>query len=287
MSWQIARDERFRHRALRSGPAPAGRTETVPTRSARGQLSFGIVNCQDFQNGYWQAYRARHAQYKSDPALRASHAAFPWIVMWDDHETENNYASLVDEIDDTGAAHQNTHQFARPRVAAYQAYYAHIPIRASLRPGSPDLRIIQSTWLSELHLDFDHPDRTPVAVEITATSISSDFPAAYDAPIKAINPTLKPQRPLLRRLPPLLPTAAPSTRALGAPTPARWRRSPSARPRSPRPRHTWSRLAPPACTQADLRTLQVRRALAARNGQRFAVYRLCRLCASGASRRLV
>src|SRR5262249_15054335 len=37
-------------------------------------------------------YRNRHAQYKGDPALRAAHAAMPWIAAWDDHETENNYA---------------------------------------------------------------------------------------------------------------------------------------------------------------------------------------------------
>ena len=48
-------------------------------------------------------YRNRHAQYKSDPALRAAHAASAWVATWDDHETENNYADLVDEIDDTGA----------------------------------------------------------------------------------------------------------------------------------------------------------------------------------------
>ena len=30
----------------------------------------------------------------------------PWIVTWDDHETENNYADLIDEIDDTGAQRQ-------------------------------------------------------------------------------------------------------------------------------------------------------------------------------------
>ncbi|MFB3054283.1 MAG: alkaline phosphatase, partial [Alphaproteobacteria bacterium] len=31
-------------------------------------------------------YRERYAQYKSDADLQACHAAFPWIVTWDDHE---------------------------------------------------------------------------------------------------------------------------------------------------------------------------------------------------------
>jgi alkaline phosphatase D len=400
VTWQVARDERFRHvvrsghatarpelahsvhvdaRGLRPGReyfyrfralgeiSPAGRTRTAPAPWHDGSgLRFGIVNCQDFQNGYWPAYwgladedldvvlhlgdyiyeydpssrfadrnhstpqtlgldqlvtlddyRNRHAQYKGDPALRAAHAAFPWIVTWDDHETENNYAGLVDEIDDTGAKKQTLAQFARQRAAAYQAYYEHMPIRANLRPGSPDLRIfrrfdfgrlarfnvldtrqyrtdqpggfpgdfglatagtgnvtgsltgedqerwlaaglnhsparwnviaqqvmmsrikfpnpfgtvppivanldqwdgyapqrtrllqhladarvanpiilagdIHSTWLSELKLDFDRPEQPSVAVEFTATSVSSDFPIAFDAPLKAINPTLNP-----------------------------------------------------------------------------------------------
>lgn len=32
----------------------------------------------------------RHAQYKSDPDLQALHAAAPWIMTWDDHETAND-----------------------------------------------------------------------------------------------------------------------------------------------------------------------------------------------------
>ena len=32
----------------------------------------------------------------------------------------------------------------------------------------------------------------PVAVQFTATSVSSDFPIAFDAPLKALNPTLNP-----------------------------------------------------------------------------------------------
>jgi alkaline phosphatase D len=88
-------------------------------------------------------YRARHAQYKRDPALQAAHAAAPWIVTWDDHEVENNYADLVDEIDDVGAQRQTPEQLALQRAAGYQAYYEHMPIRANLVPGSPDLRIFR------------------------------------------------------------------------------------------------------------------------------------------------
>ena len=35
-------------------------------------------------------YRNRYALYRTDPDLQAAHAAFPWIVTWDDHELDNN-----------------------------------------------------------------------------------------------------------------------------------------------------------------------------------------------------
>jgi alkaline phosphatase D len=44
------------------------------------------------------------------------------VVTWDDHETDNSYATLIDEIDDTGAKMQTPQQFAVQRAAAYQAY---------------------------------------------------------------------------------------------------------------------------------------------------------------------
>jgi alkaline phosphatase D len=67
-------------------------------------------------------YRARYAQYKSDPDLQAAHQAAPWTVTWDDHEVSNDYAGDRDQRL-TGAA------FAARRAAAYQAYYEHMPLR--------------------------------------------------------------------------------------------------------------------------------------------------------------
>ncbi|WP_227380039.1 alkaline phosphatase D family protein [Haladaptatus halobius] len=76
-------------------------------------------------------YRIRHAQHKTDPNLQDAHAAFPWILTWDDHEVENNYA---DEID--GAPPE---EFLKRRAAAYQAYWEHQPIRRSRMPDGPDM----------------------------------------------------------------------------------------------------------------------------------------------------
>jgi len=44
-------------------------------------------------------YRARYAQYKSDGALKSAHALCPWLVIWDDHEVDNNYARDAGEND--------------------------------------------------------------------------------------------------------------------------------------------------------------------------------------------
>jgi len=78
-------------------------------------------------------YRARHALYKSDPYLQASHAAHPWILTWDDHEVVNDYAG------DREPAPTGTEAFLRRRAAAYRAYFEHMPL--ALAPEGPDMRI--------------------------------------------------------------------------------------------------------------------------------------------------
>jgi len=35
-------------------------------------------------------YRCRYAPYKSDPDLQAAHASCQWLVIWDDHEVDND-----------------------------------------------------------------------------------------------------------------------------------------------------------------------------------------------------
>jgi hypothetical protein len=78
-------------------------------------------------------YRNRHALYKTDPYLQAAHAACPWLVTWDDHEVDNNYANLIPEDNQTLEA------FTQRRVNAYQAYYEHMPLRRSSLPNGADM----------------------------------------------------------------------------------------------------------------------------------------------------
>jgi alkaline phosphatase D len=84
-------------------------------------------------------YRIRHGQYRSDPNLQAVHAAYPWIMTWDDHETENDYAGLIPE--NAADPADNQPDFASRRARAYQVYYEHMPLRRSQLPSGPFLQL--------------------------------------------------------------------------------------------------------------------------------------------------
>jgi alkaline phosphatase D len=101
-------------------------------------------------------YRARYAQYKSDPDLQAAHIAAPWIVTWDDHEVANDYAGLRDE--------RLSATFGDRRAAAYQAFYEHIPVRLPDPRGFADVRMYQRyDWgrLARFHVLDDRQYRSP------------------------------------------------------------------------------------------------------------------------------
>jgi alkaline phosphatase D len=164
-----------------------GRTKTAPAFGASvAQMAFAFVSCQQYEHGYYTAYRRmaeqedldlvvhlgdyiyeygpnqyvapggnvrahsgseiitlanyrnRHAQYKTDTDLQAAHARFPWVVTWDDHEVENNYA---DEIPELGSQTPTREAWLKRRAAAYQAYYEHMPLRRSSIPAGPDMRL--------------------------------------------------------------------------------------------------------------------------------------------------
>ena len=83
-------------------------------------------------------YRTCYAQYRSDPDLQAAHAAHPWIVTFDDHEVENNWAGDIDQENDPPAA------FLKRRAAAFQAYYENMPLRRSSLPTGPDMTVYRT-----------------------------------------------------------------------------------------------------------------------------------------------
>lgn len=164
--------DRWYHYRFRVGEAVSrvGRTRTFPAAGANAQrLRIAYASCQRWEHGYYSAYRhmlneavdavmflgdyiyeypaagqmvracppnwaltlqdyrARYALYKSDPHLQAMHAACPWLVTWDDHEVQNDYAGLT-----PGSSNPPIASFVARRAAAYQAYYEHMPLRASV-----------------------------------------------------------------------------------------------------------------------------------------------------------
>lgn len=122
-----------------------------PARAVRANESFTLDH-----------YRARYAQYKSDPDLQAAHRVAPWIVTWDDHEVANDYAG---ERDERLAA-----DFPERRAAAYQAFYEHMPLRLPPpRNGRfPGVRMYQRYDWGQLARFHVLDDRQYRSVEVCA-----------------------------------------------------------------------------------------------------------------------
>jgi alkaline phosphatase D len=89
-------------------------------------------------------YRNRYAQYKSDPDFMAAHASAPFIVTWDDHEVDNDYAGDRDERDTPSEV------FLLRRAAAYQAYYETMPLRRTAVPSGPQMRLYRRVHFGTL-----------------------------------------------------------------------------------------------------------------------------------------
>lgn len=146
--------------------SPVGRTRTAPAYNVMPEkLSFAFASCQHYETGFYTAYqhmaeenlelvvflgdyiyeyagidgrvrrhngdeiftlndyRNRYALYKGDALLQKAHASFPWVVTWDDHEVCNNYA---------GVFGRPAGDFLARRLAGYQAFYEHQPLRPSV-----------------------------------------------------------------------------------------------------------------------------------------------------------
>ena len=90
-------------------------------------------------------YRNRYALYRTDPDLQTAHALFPWVVTWDDHEVDNNYAADVSEEEGLPAE-----LFLRRRLEAYQAYYEHMPLRQSSLPVGARMQLYRAFTYGDL-----------------------------------------------------------------------------------------------------------------------------------------
>ncbi|MEV5318227.1 alkaline phosphatase D family protein [Streptomyces sp. NPDC052687] len=161
--------------------SPAGRTRTAPHRhSSGGSVRLALASCQNWQHGWFTPYadmlaqdpdvvlfvgdyiyesvpsataprrhegtgepytltqyRNRYAQYRTDPDLAAMHAGAPWVVTFDDHEVDNDFAGQIPQDPDK----QSHDAFVARLTAAYQAFYEHMPVRATAIPNGPHIRM--------------------------------------------------------------------------------------------------------------------------------------------------
>ena len=167
--------------------SPIGRTRTAPAANASlDKLRFAFASCQQYEQGYYGAhhrmagddldliiylgdyiyesswgrdhvrhhgapepftledYRIRHALYKTDADLQASHAACPWIMTWDDHEVSNDYA------DDRSEQAHPREFFLQRRAGAYKAYFEHMPLRHTMVPLGPHMRLYEQVTFGNL-----------------------------------------------------------------------------------------------------------------------------------------
>lgn len=91
-------------------------------------------------------YRARYALYHSDPALQAAHAAFAWAVTFDDHEVDNDWSGDNPQDPDE----QPIESFLTRRMAAFQAYWEHMPLRHAQQPSGSSIPIFRQLRYGDL-----------------------------------------------------------------------------------------------------------------------------------------
>lgn len=120
-------------------------------------------------------YRNRYAQYRTDPFFQLAHAAAPWIVTWDDHEVDNNYANLIPEEKSV-----NTLPLLERRAHAYRAYYEHMPLRRAQLPRGPDLKLFRRLSFGRL-VDFHVLDTRQHRTDQPCGDVNTaDCPGALD-----------------------------------------------------------------------------------------------------------
>ncbi len=90
-------------------------------------------------------YRRRHAHYKKDADLQAIHKVYPFITIWDDHETAND--SYKDGAENHTEGVEGA--FADRKAAANRAYFEWMPIREQ-SPGPGGAKIFRKLAYGDL-----------------------------------------------------------------------------------------------------------------------------------------
>ncbi len=111
-------------------------------------------------------YRQKYRLYQSDKNLQALHAAHPFVVIWDDHEVEDNYAGTGPDSKQPDPTLENSGYprrvpFGKRRKNGYRAFFEAMP-RMPHR-GDPNLIYgsIRLGKMAELYLTDERQYRDP------------------------------------------------------------------------------------------------------------------------------
>jgi alkaline phosphatase D len=169
--------------------SPVGRTRTAPAKnSAPDQLRFAFVSCQNYEHGYFNAYR-HLAQEELDFVLHLGDyiyegggipkKGFPRLHATPEVKDLAGYRKRYAQYrldPDLQEAHRlfpfictwDDHEvdndyandqaedgadpkiFRQRRAAAYQAYYEHLPLRPEAKPQGPNLQIYRRLQFGNL-----------------------------------------------------------------------------------------------------------------------------------------
>jgi len=174
---------RFRAAAAQS---PVGRTRTAPASATVQRLRFAFASCQQYEQGYFAAYRDMAAReldlvihlgdyiYEKSwgsrlvrrhevgipttlPEFRDRYALYK---LDDDLQAAHAAAPWLsiwddhevadDYADDRSYTTRDPARFLKMRAAAYQAYYEHMPLPASARPRGPSATIYERYRFGDL-----------------------------------------------------------------------------------------------------------------------------------------
>ena len=181
-------DRWYYYRFIAEGQAsPVGRTRTLPRRdSSVPGMSFAFVSCQDWQNGFYSAYRNLAQEdvdlvvhlgdyiYEGppDPAKPRQHLGPETMTLADYrnryalYRTDPNlqaahaafpWLAVPDdhEVDDNYAGAISKDEvdpalFLQRRANAYRAYYEHMPLRERSFPMQADARFYRGLTVGDL-----------------------------------------------------------------------------------------------------------------------------------------
>ena len=172
--------------------SPVGRTRTFPERGALPQrMRFALVSCQDFQNGYYSAYRSLAEEdidfvvhvgdyiYEDPPRplaprqvpdgetmtladYRRRYALYRMDPALQAVHAAFPFITTFDdhEVDNNYAGNtpedaEDPAAFRQRRAGAYQAYFEHMPLRERARPDGNAIQLFRRLRfgrLAELHV---------------------------------------------------------------------------------------------------------------------------------------